>query len=266
MNSVKNQILFEQAAAQLMPAWIQNHQINALDAQHRPVGRAQGYASQAALFAAIKDNSYGWKIAATSTAGQQHIGVSGPLAGRLLDARRLAPGAAVSLQGNVMRVMEAEFAFHLGQDVRALATTLSQDEVMQCVDGLHLAIEIPNSRYTDFEHVGEASLIADFACAGHVVIGAVVQTPWRDKDLSQHQVQVHRHGLVVAQGQGANVLGDPRLALTWLANELISHGMHLKKGDTVITGTCVVPVPVTEGDQMVADFGDLGQVAVQFQD
>jgi 2-keto-4-pentenoate hydratase len=59
-------------------------------------------------------------------------------------------------------------------------------------------------------------------------------------------------------------LGDPRLALTWLANELISHGMHLKQGDTVITGTCVVPVPVSDGDDMLADFGDLGQIAVQF--
>lgn len=263
---MKDQVLFQQAAQQLLSAWQQSRQIGALDASHRPLDRAQGYQCQAALFEATKDSTYGWKIAATSVAGQKHIGVSGPLAGRLLDSRRLSPGASVSLMGNVMRVMEAEFAFHLGQNVRASSPTLSQDDVMACVDELHLAIEIPNSRYTDFEHVGEASLIADFACAGHVVLGAAVQTPWRDKDLSLHAVQVSRHGTVVAQGQGANVLGDPRLALTWLANELISHGMHLKKGDTVITGTCVVPVPVSEGDQMVADFGDLGQLAVQFQD
>lgn len=263
---MKDQVLFQQAAQQLLSAWQQNQQISALDVSHRPLDRAQGYACQAALFEATKDSTYGWKIAATSVAGQKHIGVSGPLAGRLLNARCLKPGSVVSLKGNVMRVMEAEFAFHLGQDVQASSPTLSQDDVMACVGELHLAIEIPNSRYTDFEHVGEASLIADFACAGHVVLGAAVQTPWRHKDLSLHAVQVSRHGTVVAQGQGANVLGDPRLALTWLANELISHGMHLKKGDTVITGTCVVPVPVSEGDQMVADFGDLGQLAVQFQD
>jgi len=52
--------------------------------------------------------------------------------------------------------------------------------------------------------------------------------------------------------------------LTWLANELINHGMHLKTGDMVITGTCVVPVPVNEGDQMLADFGVLGQLTVAF--
>lgn len=256
--------LLEQAAQQLLPAWLNTQQLQSLDAAHRPQTRAQGYQTQQALFSATQDSTYGWKIAATSVAGQKHIGVTGPLAGRLLQSRRSGPGAKISLQGNVMRVMEAEFAFHIAQDIRGSSHALTQDEVMACVDALHLAIEIPNSRFTDFEHVGEASLIADFACAGHVVIGPEVQTAWRDKALNLHAVQVLRQGEVVGQGTGANVLGDPRLALTWLANELIGHGLHLRMGDTVITGTCVVPVPVNEGDQMLADFGDLGQIAVAF--
>jgi 2-keto-4-pentenoate hydratase len=76
-------------------------------------------------------------------------------------------------------------------------------------------------------------------------------------------VRVLCNGQLKAEGSGANVLGDPRLGLTWLANELISHGMHLRKGDTVITGTCVVPVLLNEGDAMTADFGVLGTVGVQ---
>ena len=58
------------------------------------------------------------------------------------------------------------------------------------------------------------------------------------------------------------MLGDPRWALTWLANELIGQGRCLKAGDTVITGTCVVPVPVQEGDAVTVDFGDLGTLSV----
>ena len=255
---------FDTAAQQLLPAWLNSQQLPGLDPGHKPQNRAQGYQVQQALFLASQDSTWGWKIAATSLAGQQHIGVTGPLAGRLLHSRRLAPGADVSLKGNVMRVMEAEFAFHIGQDILGASHALTQDEVMACVDALHLAIEIPNSRYSDFEHVGEASLIADFACAGHVVMGPEVTTPWRDKALNLHAVQVLRQGEVVGKGTGANVLGDPRLALTWLANELIGHGLHLRTGDTVITGTCVVPVPVAEGDHMVADFGDLGQITVAF--
>jgi 2-keto-4-pentenoate hydratase len=260
-----NQTLIQSAAKQLLPAWIHTQALAGLDKSHLPQNRADGYRVQQALFQATQDSTCGWKIAATSQAGQKHIGVSGPLAGRLMSSRRLLPGAQVNLQGNLMRVMEAEFAFRMKRDVlRSDATPLSTAEVMDAVAALHLAIEIPNSRYTAFEHVGEASLIADFACAGHVVIGPEVNATWRDLALDAHKVQVFRQGAWVADGIGANVLGDPRWALTWLANELQDHGMHLKQGDIVITGTCVVPVPVSEGDQMLADFGVLGQLAVSF--
>jgi 2-keto-4-pentenoate hydratase len=133
---------------------------------------------------------------------------------------------------------------------------------MAQVADLHLAIEIPNSRYQDFVTAGEAQLIADFACASHMVLGSAVMTDWRSIDLAAQAVQVSRGAEVVAQGKGANALGDPRVALTWLANELISHGMHLKTGDVVITGTCVVPVPVEEGQLLAAQFPGLGEVSV----
>ena len=61
------------------------------------------------------------------------------------------------------------------------------------------------------------------------------------------------------------MLGDPRLALTWLANELIAQGQFLARGDVVITGTSVVPVPVSPGDVVTADFGALGTVQARLE-
>jgi 2-keto-4-pentenoate hydratase len=95
-----------------------------------------------------------------------------------------------------------------------------------------------------------------------MVLGSALTTDWRSVDLAAQTVQVSRGAGVVAKGLGANALGDPRVALTWLANELISHGMHLKTGDVVITGTCVVPVPVLAGQRLTAQFPGLGEVAV----
>ena len=251
------------AAAHLLPAWQAPHQITAIEASVRPPTRGEGYAVQQALLAATGDKAMGWKIAATSTAGQQHIGVSGPLAGRLLASRCLPDGAAVSMRGNVMQVIEAEFAFCMGAGVLAQgATPLTVQQVMAQVADLHLAIEIPNSRYQDFVTAGEAQLIADFACASHMVLGAALTTDWRSVDLAAQAVQVSRGGEVVALGKGSNALGDPRVALTWLANELISHGMHLQAGDVVITGTCVVPVPVVVGQFLTAQYPGLGEVSV----
>lgn len=230
-----------------------------------PQTRAQGYEAQAAFGEATGQASMGWKIAATSQAGQQHINVSSPLAGRLLRSRCQPAGSTLTLGSNRMRVMEPEFAFRMAQDVKPTGTTaLSIDTVMAHVKDLHLAIEIPDSRFAHFVQAGEAMLLADFACAHQLVLGEAVTHAWRDLDLSQHAVQVRNHGELKASGSGANVLGDPRLALTWLANELISHGMFLHEGDTVITGTCVVPVVISEGDAIEADFGVLGQITAHF--
>ena len=62
----------------------------------------------------------------------------------------------------------------------------------------------------------------------------------------------------------ANALGDPRVALAWLVNELSGLGMPLDAGQVVTTGTCVVPVPVVPGDEVRASFGAFGNLTVRF--
>ena len=62
------------------------------------------------------------------------------------------------------------------------------------------------------------------------------------------------------------MLGDPRQALTWLANELSFIGITLASGQTVTTGTCLTPLEINPGDRVSVDFGDLGQVSCRFTD
>ena len=82
-----------------------------------PETREEGYAIQALLEGRSEKPLLGWKIAATSEAGQKHINVGGPIAGRLLAERMLADGATIDLTGNRMRVAEPEFAFRFGRDL-----------------------------------------------------------------------------------------------------------------------------------------------------
>jgi 2-keto-4-pentenoate hydratase len=60
------------------------------------------------------------------------------------------------------------------------------------------------------------------------------------------------------------VLGDPRLALVWLVNELSHHDLTLAANQVVTTGTCLVPLEIREGDEVSADYGTLGRMRVQF--
>lgn len=259
-------------AAQLIWTNISNStRIRALPASCVPTNRAEGYAVQAEVARLSGQPSVGWKIAATSVAGQKHINVDGPLAGRLLADRVFAAGSAganaIDLRPNLLRVIEAEFTFRMNRALpprAADAGTYTVDEVMTAVSSLHLSIEIPDTRFTDFVRVGAPSLIADLACASWWIVGDAVTADWRGIDLSKHAVTVRKGDALVADGIGSNVLGDPRVALTWLANELCTYGDGLKTGDYVTTGTCVVPVPCAPGDSFTADFGVLGTIAVAF--
>jgi 2-keto-4-pentenoate hydratase len=248
------------AAAILWRNWTESTRIAELPPHCRPADRADGYAIQAALAALSGQGAVGWKIAATSLAGQRHIGVDGPLAGCLLANRVLGDGARIAVGGNAMRVAEAEFAFRLGRSLPRREVPYRVDEVLEAVVSLHPAIEIPDSRYDDFARVGAAQLIADDACACWLAVAPAARADWRDSDLVHHAVIAYRNGVPEATGSGATVLGDPRLALTWLANELGIYGDGLRAGDLVTTGTCIVPVPIEPGDRIRADFGAFGTV------
>ena len=252
------------AAATLLQHWRQSTRLAELPTHCRPATRAEGYAIQAEIAKLSGQNIVGWKIAATSKAGQQHIRVDGPIAGPLLAARAREQGARIALGGNNMKVAEAEFAFRMGGDLPRRSASYSVAEVLAAVARLHPAIEVPDSRYADFTRVGAAQLIADVACGCWFVIGAEVRADWRARDLVQHSVSAYRNGVLAGQGSGANVLGDPRAALAWIANELCAYGEGLRAGEVVMTGTCVTPVPVSAGDSFKADFGAFGVLGVEF--
>lgn len=242
--------------------------IDALPEACRPASRGAGYAIQARLSSALRDELVGWKIAATSQGGQKHIGVDGPLAGRIFKRQVLTQHDIVPTWGNRMKVAEPEFAFGFGRDIPARSAPYSVDEVLAAVDSMHPAIELPASRFADFANAGEAQLIADNSCAGCFVFGAPASPAWRSIDLSRHEVRARtdRNGRAVLQsaGTGAAVLGDPRIALTWLVNELSRLGIGMSAGQLVSTGTCMTPLPVEPGDWVTADFGALGLVRLQY--
>ena len=251
------------AADLLWRLWRDGKRVAALPAPLRPATRAEGYAIQAGLAALSGRPIVGWKIAATSAAGQKHIAVDGPLAGRLLAERVHDDGAAIPLGANHMRVAEPEFAFRLGRTLPPRAAPYEVAEVLSAVAALHPAIELPDSRFEDFTAVGAAQLIAENACAHEFVLGAPSEAPWREIDLVRHRVLGTVAGQPPREGRGANVLGDPRVALAWLVNELSGLGLALETGQVVTTGTCMTPLPIAAGDAIAADFGALGSVRVQ---
>jgi 2-keto-4-pentenoate hydratase len=251
------------ASRVLYDHWRDGTKLGELAPPLRPRDRAEGYAIQAMLESRSAEKLFGWKIAATSEAGQKHINVAGPMAGRILAETVIADGGTASMKSNEMKVGEPEFAFRMGRDLAPRSAPYGVDEVLAAVATLHPAIEIPDSRFADFVGAGEAQLIADNACAHLFVLGAPTAADWRARDLVEERPQITLRGQRYV-GHGKNVLGDPRAALAWLANELRALGVTLRAGEVVTTGTCHPPLPIQSGDDLVADFGVLGSVSVKF--
>src|SRR4051794_26875097 len=249
------------AAKTLHDHWRDGSKLRELDASQRPCDRAEGYAVAAAMARHFAREPLGWKIAATSEAGQKHINVSGPLAGRIFAERVIPDGGTAPMAGNEMRVGEPEFAFRMARSLPPRTNPYAVDEVLAAVDTLHPAIELPDSRFADFVTAGEAQLIADQACAHLFVLGAATGADWRAVDLAEHTPVVTLRGQRFV-GHGKYVLGDPRVALAWLANELRGLGITLQAGEVVTTGTCHPPLPIQAGDRFEADFGIFGNVSV----
>lgn len=252
------------AAALLIGHWKAGTRCAGLPVDLQPRSRADAYAVQAHWVAASSRPLFGWKIAATSAAGQQHINVDGPLAGRLLAERVHGDGATLSLGNGLMRVAEIEFAFRFGRDLPPRSAPYPVDEVVAAVASLHPAIEIPDTRFDDFCAVGAAQLIADNACADRFLLGPATAAPWRDVDLAAHAVSAVVVGKSRHEGAGRNALGDPRIALAWIVNELSGLGITMHAGEVVTTGTCVVPIVVEPGDELRASYGVYGNLGVRF--
>jgi len=246
----------------LVGHWLAQSRLDALPEAIRPQTREEGYAIQALVEQHSSAPLFGWKIAATSPAGQAHISVDGPLAGRILAERVIPEGGTCPFGNNLMKAAELEFAFRMGRTVEPRAADYSLGEVLDAVETMHPAIEIPDSRYEVFTAVGAPQLIADNACGHYFMLGSPVAVDWRNADLAGQEVAGFVGDGPAQPGIGSNVLGDPRAALAWLVNELSRYGMALRAGEVVTTGTCVPPMTIAPGQEIRGDFGPFGSVSL----
>src|SRR5438105_12743849 len=135
------------ASKTLSDHWRAGTKLAGLDASCRPRDRAEGYAIQAEIEQISSGKLFGWKIAATSEAGQKHINVEGPMAGRILSETVIADGGTASMAGNEMRVAAPEFAFLMRKELPARSTPYTVQQVLGAVDTLHPAKYMPYSRF-----------------------------------------------------------------------------------------------------------------------
>jgi 2-keto-4-pentenoate hydratase len=202
----------------------------------------------------------GYKVGLSSKAMQEMLGVSEPDYGHLTSDMFVGERASVEMAQLCRPRVEVEVAFVLGRTLRAPGATVA--DVLAATDYLLPAIEVIDSRIADW-NITLVDTIADNASSARVALGARA-TRASDVDLRSLGASLAINGQTVATGTTSAVLGDPAVAVAWLADKLATLGVVLQAGQVVLSGSCTRAFDVGRGDRVEAEIDLLGQVAVSF--
>ena len=251
----------------LMQSRLEKKRWEKLPEECRPQTPTEGYEVQDLLVERLISNyggqTVGYKIACTNKSAQELVGLDEPFYGRLLSASVYQNPAQVDADNFFMRVIEPEFGFQMNSDLPPENMPFDPEAVAAAVGAVLPAIEIVDSRYTDWTTMDGPSLIADNGCHGAWVQGEP-WSDWKAYDLPELDVRLITNDEIVREGRGDMIMGHPINALTWLANRLGRLGRGLKAGDLISTGTCAEIYHAEAGERIRAEFGPVGSIELTF--
>jgi 2-keto-4-pentenoate hydratase len=200
----------------------------------------------------------GRKIGMTSAAVQKQLGYYEPNYGTLFADREASNGEQIPKDRLLRPRAEAEIAFVLSRDLNGEALTIAQ--VMSALEYAVCAIEIIDSRIADWD-IRATDAIADNASCGMYVLGS---RPRRitEVDLTLCGMVSRLNGRISSVGVGGASLGNPLLALLWLARAVAAIGQPLKEADIVLSGALGPIVPLSTGDLFETEIDGFGSVRV----
>jgi 2-keto-4-pentenoate hydratase len=195
----------------------------------------------------------GRKIGLTSRAVQMQLGVDRPDFGTLFGDMQIADGGQLDPSCLLQPKAEAEIALRIGRTLDD--PTATADTVLQATIGLMPAIEIVDSRITDWK-ITFADTVADNGSSARFVLGPEVAPS--GQDLWSCGMVLERNGQIASVGAGAACLDHPLNAAAWLARTLAELGSPLQAGDIVLTGALGPMVELRPGDHIRATIAGLG--------
>ena len=260
-------LAIDQAVALYVAARHRRQRIAVLPEDCRPASLDEAYAVQAALNQRLADTHgavCGRKIGCTTPVMQRYLEIAHPCAGALYERRTLGTPATVPYTDHWRPGVECEIAVQIGRPLPSDAAPFDRAAVADAVEACMAAIEIVDDRYDDFRTLDTPTLIADDFFSAGAVLGPPV-TGWREVDLAAAGGAMTINGSQVGAGTGADVMGHPFEALTWLANHAAASGRPLQAGDVVLTGSVVETKWVEPGDTIHVAIEGLGEASVTFK-
>lgn len=202
----------------------------------------------------------GRKTGLTSKAVQQQLGVDRPDFGVLLDDMDVSAEPTVPSSRLLQPKAEAEIAFVLDSDL--VDGDLDVTQCREAVAYAVAAIEIVDSRVAGWD-IRITDTIADNASSGLFVLGGR-RVPLTEFEPVEAQMRMFLDDEQVSEGTGTACLGDPLLALSWLARIARDYGQPLTAGQVVLSGALGPMRDAPPGSTVRAEISTLGEVTAQF--
>ncbi len=228
-----------------------------------------GLAAQAELLARLEAGGarrIGWKAGFGAPAALAAMGLDAPLVGFLTDRTRLSASDGVArapLTGWTRPMAEAEVAVVLAAD---LGPTAGFDELRAAVGTIAPAIELADLDIAPAPDAVAAILAGDIFHR-HVLLGPERPVPggWAGQELRATVRHVSVDGTPSATAVD-DVEAGPGTAIDVLAacaRGAASVGPGLRRGDVVILGSMVPPIPVAPGDRFELTLDGWPTIAVE---
>ena len=202
----------------------------------------------------------GHKVGLSSEAMQKMMGVDEPDYGHLLGEMEVFENTPVDTSKYLFPRVEVEVGFVLGADLPGEDCT--EADVLAATVAYAPSIELIDTRIKDWK-IALCDTIADNASSAGWVLGPERVAP-NALDLKKIDARLTRNGESIAEGRSDAVLGDPTIAVAWLARKVASFGVRLKAGDIVLPGSCTRAIDARPGDDFPAEFDGLGSVRLRF--
>lgn len=200
----------------------------------------------------------GHKLGLVSKAKQEQLGIQEPIYGHISEENRLA-GEPIPASEMISPRLEAEIGFLLDEDIPA---PVSPTDVMTATRAVVPVVEIIESRFKDWTIPTAQDVIADNTSTARLAVGDRL-CDVSDVDLRMEGLTVSVDGELEATGVGADIMGHPARAVSWLGNRLDDTGDKLQEGELVMSGGISAAIDIEPGDVFHVEFGTIGSMELR---
>jgi 2-keto-4-pentenoate hydratase len=258
-----NQEQIKQAAQMLYDAEKNCKPIDLLSKQFPGIDPEGAYAVQLEYVRLRREKDgaidIGKKIGLTSKAMQKFAGVDEPDYGHLFSDMYVEMDVPIEVGKMLAPKIETEIAFIMKKELQGPGVKAT--DVLEATAGIIASFEIIDSRYN--EQIKFEDTVADNGSSARLVVGTQI-VDVKSVDMRHMGIVIEKNGEIIDSAAGGAVMGNPAVAVAWLANKVAAYGVKLMPGDIVLSGSVAAAYPAAPGDVFRATFDGLGAVQAKF--